>query len=523
MRAVLTKAESKAYDEFLIKKIGMLPAVLMENAARGALDSINDWLVAAPAKSVLIFCGGGNNGGDGFALARLLTERGSDVDIVMLATPAQLSKDAAQQYGILRKILGPESFHKYPFSDSHFLSHLDLCVIVDAMLGTGASGKLRDKYADAVVTMNQLAQAIGANILAVDIPTGLDADTGDVPTVRGQKPIVVLADRTATMGAFKQGFFQGFAPDVTGDVSVIGLGVAIDSESAVNMLDISDIRPLAPSRFKTASKYDEGVVLSIAGSIGMTGAAIMSAEAALKSGCGLVTVATPESQRPIVAAAMPEIMTIALEDSDGEPIGKSLASLGRSLERADVILLGPGLRDSDSAKAYCKMVLGDAELPIIADAGALAAIADDVTILKKRKAPTVLTPHAGEMSRMLGIDRDELEAHRIEYAIAFAKAFKVVVVLKGAPTVIASPDSKAFISPTGNAGMATAGTGDVLAGMIAGFVAREPQSVLNPTIFAVYAHGLAGDVAAKEKTQNSLVATDLIAVFPETFKQLGLQ
>lgn len=522
MLAVLTRAESQAYDNFLIKKVGLPPAVLMENAARGALEAMRDWLDAVPNKSVLIFCGCGNNGGDGFALARLLTERGTDVDVVMLATPAQLSKDAAAQLAILKRILGPESFHKFPFSDSHFLSHLDLSVIVDGLLGTGSSGKLRGKYVDAVVAINQLSNASGANVLAIDIPTGLDADTGTIDTLRNEKPVVVLADRTATMGTYKQGFFQGFAPDVTGEVRVVSLGASVDSEAEVNVLEEDDVQPLAPSRFKTTSKYDEGYVLAIAGSVGMTGAAIMSATAALRSGCGLVTVATPASQQPIVASAMPELMTLPIAEHDGEPTGDDVAELSAAMQKADCILLGPGLRDSEGVKAFCHSILSYCEKPIVADAGALAAIADDPEILRKRKALTILTPHAGEMARILGITRERLDERRIDYAIAFAKAYNVVLVLKGAPTLVATPSGKVYITPVGNPGMATAGCGDVLAGMIASFVARDGVEGLIGTLFAVYAHGLAGDIAAKSTTQNAFVATDIIHALPQAFKQLGV-
>jgi NAD(P)H-hydrate epimerase len=194
------------------------------------------------------------------------------------------------------------------------------------------------------------------------------------------------------------------------------------------------------------------------------------------------------------------------------------------LERADAILLGPGLRDSEAPKQLCLRVLRECELPLVADAGALAAIAGDLSVLKKRKAITILTPHAGEMSRLLGIASDELEEHHIDYAIAFAKTYKVILVLKGSPTIVATPEGKVYISPVGNPGMATAGTGDVLAGMIASFVARDGGADgLIGTLFAVYAHGLAGDIAAKATTQNALMATDLIHALPEAFRQLGVQ
>jgi hydroxyethylthiazole kinase-like uncharacterized protein yjeF len=514
MNPVLTSTESKAYDDLLIKKAGLPSLVLMENAARGALAAISGLLT--PNKSVIIFCGKGNNGGDGLALARLLLEKEIDVDVVLLSK--QLSTDAAHQLTVLKKFLDAGHIHTFPFRDTHFLAHMDIGVIVDALLGTGAKGPLRKQYGEAVLMINGLALHSNAKVLSLDIPTGMDADTGDVETIIDSKPVCVFATKTVAMGALKRGFFQGLAPDVTGDVSIAPLG-GPTPESTVALIDQKDIAALQPSRHKTTTKYDQGYVLSIGGSRGMTGAAIMSAEAALRSGCGLVTVATAASERHIVATAMPELMTAPLrDDSDGMPIGASFNDLAEYLPKSDVVLLGPGIRVSPESSKLIYRVLREVGLPIVADAGALSVIAEDVSILKKRPAPTILTPHSGEMARILGIGKGELEKNRIEIASAFAKQHKITLVLKGAPSIIATPSGRVYINSTGNSGMATAGVGDVLAGMIAGILAQDTSEVETASIFATYLHGLAGDIAKRELTESVLTATDIIKHLPAAFK-----
>ncbi|HYM21408.1 MAG TPA: NAD(P)H-hydrate dehydratase [Candidatus Kapabacteria bacterium] len=526
MLPVLSSAESHAYDDFLIKKIGFDPLVLMENAARGALAAMKDWLATADGKSILIFCGKGNNGGDGLALARLLLEQDRDALVVLTAKPTELSKESAAEYKILKKIIDPDNIFQFPFQDDHFLSHLDVGVIVDALLGSGASGRLKKPYDDAVLTINGLAKAINAKVLSLDVPTGLHSDTGAIETMIKEKPVCVFADRTIAMGTLKTGFFQGFAPDVTGELAVAPLGAPTPTEVTVNVIERSDIAALLPVRFKTASKFDEGHVLSIAGSRGMTGAAAMSAQAALRSGCGLVTVATAASERSIVASSMPELMTIPLSDQDGNPTFAAFKELEPLIERADVILLGPGIRNTKESNRLMKEIFLKAKKPMVCDAGALSMIAEDTSMLKKRSKdmPTILTPHAGEMARLLGITRDKLEKDRIALALDFAKEYSVFLVLKGAPTLVVSPeDEGAYINSTGNPGMATAGSGDVLAGMIAGNLAQDTASILHGLIFSVYTHGLAGDIAANELTMSYMTATDIIKYLPKAFKELAVE
>ena len=519
MLPILNSNESRAYDTFLIKKVGIPSLVLMENAARGAVATVREWLADTPSKSVLIFCGKGNNGGDGLALARLLIEQGIAAYVVL--TSKQLSKEATHQLNILKKLITPDHIINFPFRDDHFLSHLNLGVIVDALLGTGAEGVLKKPYIDAVLTINGLQKMTGAKVLSLDVPTGMNSDSGEIETVIGGKPVCVFADRTVTMGTLKQGFFQGFAPDFTGEIAIASLGAPAPEDTEVSLLQEEDVISIRPSRFLTVSKYDQGYVLSIAGSKGMSGAAVMSANAAIRSGCGLVTVATVESERAIVASSMPEIMTATLDaDSEGAPQKNSLKNISSHLQKADVVLLGPGIRNTEESNAMMLEAFRTIEQPIVADAGALGALAGNLSVLKKRKDITILTPHAGEMSRMLGVSRDELEIDRIAIASHFAREYRCILVLKGAPTVIALPNGKVFVNSTGNPGMATAGCGDVLAGMIAGILAQEPIEPEGAVLFAVYAHGRAGDVAAMNGSMQTLIASDIIASLHTTFNQL---
>ncbi|MFI5264976.1 MAG: NAD(P)H-hydrate dehydratase, partial [Candidatus Kapaibacterium sp.] len=286
------------------------------------------------------------------------------------------------------------------------------------------------------------------------------------------------------------------------------------------LIESSDFANFPPPRKATTSKFDYGHVLSISGSYGMTGAAIMAAGAALRSGCGLVSVATPESQRAIVASAMPEIMTFGLpEDENGLPLAKSYKKLSHLLGKATVIHCGSGWLATDETNELVRLLLEKVKKPIILDGGALAGLAENKKILRERKHPTILTPHIGEFAQMLEMKWQEVEKDKIDLARRFATKNGVILILKGAPTIIASPDGSIYINSTGNPGMATAGAGDVLAGMISGIIAQDNDLHLS-VLYAVYLHGLAGDLAAEELTEECMTATDIIEYLPEAIKEL---
>jgi NAD(P)H-hydrate epimerase len=494
----------------------------MENAARGALAAIEDWVEELNGKAVLIFCGKGNNGGDGFALARLLNEKGVEVFIFIAGIAKELSPDAAQQLKILKALVPKENIIHYPLGDTHFLVHIQVGIIIDAILGTGATGSLKGRSKEAAMDLISLQEHFKAKILALDVPTGLNSDTGAVETTENGIPVVVNADRTVAMGALKQGFYLQGAPDLVGEVSVVPLGAPHKSNVAHKsyLIESSDFQDFRTSRKAASSKFDYGHILSISGSYGMTGAAIMAASAALRSGCGLVSVATPESQRAIVASAMPEMMTFGLpEDENGLPLAKSFKKLSHLLSKATVVHCGSGWLPTDETNELVVQLLGKVKKPIILDGGALAGLAENKKLLRERKHATILTPHIGEFAQMLDMKWQEAQKDKINFARKFATKNNVILVLKGAPTIIASPDGNIYFNSTGNPGMATAGAGDVLAGLISGIIAQG-KDILGSVLYAVYLHGLAGDLAAEALTEECMTATDIIEYLSEGFKEM---
>jgi len=511
MLPILTSTDSRIFDQYLVNKVGIPAPVLIENAARAALLTIEDWCDELNGKAVLVFCGKGNNGGDGIALSRLLHEKGLEVFVFIAGTVRELSADAAIQLKMLKALLPKENIIHYPLVDTHFLAHIQVGIIVDAILGTGSSGALRGRSKEATMDVISLQEHFKAKVLSLDVPTGLNSDTGAVETYEGGIPVVVNADRTVAMGTLKLGFYLESAPDLVGEVSVAPLGAPYrNARGSMFLLDESDFEGFPPPRKMSSSKFDYGHVLSISGSYGMTGAAIMSSSAALRSGCGLVSVATPESQRVIVASAMPEIMTFGLpEDENGLPLAKSFKKLSHLLSKATVIHCGSGILPTDEVNEFVAQLLEKVKKPIILDGGALAGLAQNKSTLRERKGVTILTPHIGEFAQMLEMKWQDVEKDKIALAKKYAAKYDVILILKGAPTIIASPDGNVYINSTGNPGMATAGSGDVLAGILSGIIAQD-HDLHKSVLYSVYLHGFAGDLAADALTEQSMTATDII-------------
>jgi NAD(P)H-hydrate epimerase len=525
MQPILTSEESRALDKHLIDELGLSPLVLMENAARGALHALEDWL--QESGTVLIFCGKGNNGGDGLALARMLHERNVDVVVLIAGSAKELSPDALQQYTILKKLLPKEHIHHYPIRDSHFISHIDIKIVVDALLGTGVNGPVKGKSLDALLDLFGIATHFNAKVLALDVPTGLNATTGECETTVTEEGVTytvcVTAHRTVTMGTAKVGLYLGQGPERTGDITVAPLGSkgSLVAKKSTYLLERTDIKSLFARRKRSTSKFDYGHVLSISGSRGMTGAAIMAATGALRVGAGLVSVATPASERHIVASAMPELMTVGLwHDEEGLPLATSLNEIQHHLAKATVVHYGSGITLTNDTHEVARRVLREIDKPLVLDAGALLGLRNDHALFRKRTAPTIITPHSGEMASLVGIDREHVEVDRIGTARTFAQKNKTIVVLKGAPTVVAMPSGNVYINSTGNAGMATAGVGDVLAGMIAGLVAQHEEDSEKAVLGAVYLHGLSGDLACEELGEVFMSAMDLVAHIPPAIVQI---
>ncbi len=527
MQSVLTSDESRAYDRYLIKDLGLSPLVLMENAARGALRAMEDWLTASG--TVLIFCGKGNNGGDGLALARLLHERNVEVVVLIAASAKELSPDALKQYNILKKLLPKEHIHHYPIRDSHFISHIDIKIVVDALLGTGTKGPVKKgKTLDGLMDLFGIATHFNAKVLSLDVPTGLNATTGECETTVTEEGVTytvcVSANRTVAMGSRKLGLYLQQGPERAGEISVAPLGgsAAPSGKMSTYLLEASDIRSLFAPRAQSSSKFDYGHVLSISGSRGMTGAAVMAATGALRVGAGLVSVATPASERHIVAQSMPELMTVGLwHDEEGLPLATSLNEIEHHIGKATVVHYGSGITLTNDTHELSRRMLREIDKPLVLDAGALVGLKSDHQLFRKRKAPVIITPHSGEMAQLLGVDRDVVEDDRVGTARTFAEKNNTIVVLKGAPTVVAMPSGNVYINSTGNAGMATAGVGDVLAGMISGLVTQHEDDVEKAVLGAVYLHGLAGDITRDKLGETFMTATDLINHIPPAIAQIS--
>ena len=540
MQPVFTAAQSRAFDSYLIEEAGIPSLVLMENAARGALDAIRDWLtIPSPLTSInsehalqterepeiVIFAGPGNNGGDGFAIARLLLERGIQPTVLLAGVPEKLSHDAREQYDILSRLLDPEEIYTIEKAEDALELIEAPDVIIDALLGTGSTGELRGAIKEAASAIEQLQEWHGSRVLAVDLPTGLDSDSG----VHEKHSLIVRADRTVTMGAPKIGFYQGISREFTGEISIAKLGAPypkelFGSEPATYLISQEDVAPLIPPFPFNASKYTRGRILVICGSRGMTGAAIMSASSALKSGAGWVTVAIPHSERAIVAQARPELVTIGIaEQADGSPTLEAWNDIQHELDHCDAVLIGSGYQLFEETAEFVRKIVASVDKPMVIDGGALRSIAGHLELLNQRTAPTILTPNTGELAALADMAREKVERDLPSFARTIAGQHQVTVIAKAAPEYVVAPDGTAYINTTGGPGMGTAGSGDVLAGITATMLAHNPSSPAEAAIAATYLCGVAGDIASREKTTHGMSATDLIAKLPEAFKALGVQ
>jgi NAD(P)H-hydrate epimerase len=510
MTPILTADQMRRADRRATEELLIPGPTLMENAARGAFDLLTSHLGSVTGKSIALLCGPGNNGGDGLALARHALIHGARVICASLAaSPAKLSPDAAAQQKML-EAFGEEII--VPWERFRRRSG-EYDAIVDGMLGTGARGELRGAYAEAVRWANRRS---GLK-LALDIPTGIDSDSG---LASGD---FFRADMTATMAALKPGLLLNHGADASGEIRVVHIGAppSLYEDSRLELLDseraMTGITPVESGW----NKYDRGKVLVLAGSRGMTGAGAMSSEAALRSGSGLVVYAMPEAAARLLPQRIaPEIMTQFLpSDPDGAFSSDALDPIAGSLPNYSAIAVGPGLSKSAEAARMVRSLLGSSRVPIVLDADGLNAFAGDADALRVRRCRLVITPHHGEMARLLGVDAGAIEIDPVGTARRAAERIDGVVVLKGAPTVVAVPDGRAWINAAGNPGMATGGTGDVLTGMILSF-AGQTDDLIEGTLTAVFLHSLAGDLAALELTERAMTATDIIAYIPDAYRSL---
>jgi NAD(P)H-hydrate epimerase len=512
---VFTGEEMRRLDERAIRELGIPGATLMENAGRGAAEAVLAWLAASkrPARGrrVAIVCGKGGNGGDGFVVARWLKRRGVRCDVLLAADPAEVRGDAAGKLRELEKAGGRAVAITNAAALAPVLARADL--IVDALLGTGARAAPDGRVAETICAIN----ASGRPVLALDVPSGVPAD-GSAPA-----HAVVRADATVTFAGLKRGLVVSPGRELAGPVSIVDIGVSpaeMARGSTTFLIERADVARHFSRRDRSAHKGTYGHLLVVAGAVGTTGAAALAADGALRSGAGLVTVATPASQQPIVAGLVVEAMTAPLgEGASGFLGARAWPTLTELVSARDAVAVGPGIGLDAQVQDVVRRLVIEAPVPMVVDADALTALVGHLQVLRNAVAPRCLTPHPGELARLLGIGVPEVQRDRIELARTFAATHRVYVVLKGATSVVATPDGTVLLNPTGNPGMASGGTGDVLTGVVGAFLARglAPGDALAS---AAYLHGLAGDIAAARVGEESLIARDVIAALPEAFQRL---
>jgi NAD(P)H-hydrate epimerase len=494
---------------------GIPSLTLMEHAGRQVVAAMRATFPDLASRRVGILAGRGNNGGDGFVVARLLHEHNVPVRVALVGRCADVRGDAAVNLDRLRQL--GLTVTELGGAEDWAVARADLLasdVIVDALVGTGAAAPLSGLAAEVVRDVN----AARRRVVAIDLPSGLIADRTDVP---GE---AIEAMLTVTLAAPKLALTQAPAATRAGALVVADIGIPADimaniEGSWVERLTTERARSLLPVRRPDAHKGDFGHILIVAGSPGKTGAASLAGMAALRSGAGLVTVATPASSAAIVAALGREYMTLALDEDEHGLIAPSALPRVTAFD-ADVVAVGPGLGRSPGVTAFVRGLVQQSSRPLILDADALHAIAGAPAASLNPSAPIVLTPHPGEMAALADVTSAAVQAQRLDIARAYARAHRVTVVLKGASTVIAAPDGRAVINSTGNPGMATAGTGDVLTGAIAAWAAQV-RPIEDACALAVYLHGAAGDLAAAEEGESGLIAGDVLARLGQAARNLA--
>jgi NAD(P)H-hydrate epimerase len=516
---LVTAAQMQGLDLKATKDCSIPSIVLMENAARSVCEVIEEICAQGQCAcsgisglKVLIVCGKGNNGGDGLAIARLLANRDAQVSVVLLGPARELKNDPKINWDILHH--SRVEIHEVRIArqlNQVFCAHDDADVIVDAIFGTGFKGKPQGLFAQAIERMNRM----DGLVVAVDIPSGIQADDGQ------KVGPAVQADATVTMALLKRGLVLYPGKDYCGDVWIGDIGVPanqFDQEGDTWLLERPDCG--LPERPAYGHKGTFGTALVIGGSPGYSGAACLASMATLRIGCGLSKLALPVGLLGIAETKLLEVVKFGLPQTPEGALGlEALPATLALLATADALAIGPGIGTLPETRDLELKVLRSSRVPIVIDADGVSNLARSTGLLRALKVPVILTPHPGELSRLIDVSPEAINRDRIEIARRTAQDFRVVLVLKGAPTVVASPGGQVYVNPTGNSGLGSGGTGDVLTGMIAGLMAQG-QSALEAAKTGVYLHGLAADLAAEQLTEYALVAGDLLDYLGAALKRI---
>jgi len=512
MKAV-TAEIMQELDRLTINRFGIPGLELMENAGRNCAGIIQERYGTEPGCSVVIFAGKGNNGGDGYVIARLLCNSGWQVTVILSAGREAVLGDAKSNLELLPNGISLLKLDGIaPAKMQQLLSGATL--LVDALFGTGLKSEVTGIYAEAIAMIN----GSGRPVLAVDIPSGVDATSGRILGT------AVRADITVTFAVAKLGHLLYPGAEHAGELLVTDIGIPAElaeSFPSVEFFDASAATALLRSRKPVAHKGDNGHSLIIAGSIGKSGAAALAANSAMRSGAGLVTLAVPAAIHSILEIKTTEAMTVPLADNGGALSLAAFMAIARLLPDRDVVAIGPGLGLEEETVSLVRQVVAAVRIPLVMDADALNAIAGHLDILGDSPSPAVvLTPHPGEMARLTGMTVAEVESDRLAVAKKFAGENNVHLILKGARTIVAAPDGRCSVNASGNPGMATGGMGDVLTGVVTALLSQgyDPFAACR---LAVFCHGLAGDMVAEDKGEIGLLAGDVQEMLPYVFKKIA--
>lgn len=506
---IATAQQMREIDKAAVEIYGIPGMVLMENAGLAVVYCLQNIFEDLQDKKVYIFCGGGNNGGDGFVIARHLYNKGAKVKVFLVGDKSGITGDARSNLDIISRM----DIELIEVQDEHDWTKIRVATVfadclVDSLLGTGFHGEIAGRMATAIDIINHS----GKKIVAVDLPSGIEADTG------GAAKVAVKADHTVTFALLKPGLLLYPGAEHSGRIEIADIGIPsplITSENIrQNLITEEDVRKVLPDRPADAHKGTSGRVTVIAGSTGFTGAAALCSLGALRGGAGLVTLGIAASLNSIMEVKLTEVMTKPLPDIAEGAIGiDALPVIEQLLQGCNVLAIGPGLGRQEETAETVRELVRSADCPMVIDADGLNALSGFTNLLKNTKALAVLTPHPGEMSRLTGLGIEMIHQDKIKVARQFAQQWESIVVLKGAPTIVAFPDGEIFINRTGNQGLATGGTGDILAGLIAAFIAQGLSSH-EAALAGVYLHGLAGDMSAGSG-MIGMTAGDVLSYIPK--------
>ena len=521
---LVTTAQMRELDRRTIEEAGTSGEILMDRAGFGVADAVSRLSSSINFNDALIhiIAGRGNNGGDAFATARQLKEMGFDVAVWLACAANEIKDDALKHFSRMKaaQVSVDELPTKEDWDEARNAPYTT-DIIVDGVLGIGSTGPARGPAAGAIEYIN--AQCRDAFVVSIDIPSGLNADSGVA------EGAAVHADITVTMGLPKRGLVESSALDYVGTIEVVDIGIPFDfiahlpPDDAKELIYLHDLKPMFPRRLRDSHKGNYGHVLLIGGAKSYAGAIAMAARAAVRSGAGLVTVLAPESIVPIVAAACLESMVVGgRETVKGSLSAEVWPEWRNRIDDFDAVLIGPGLTRHDESLALVRRVIRECTVPLVLDADAISVLEGQPEWVEKAHCPVVMTPHPGELSRLFSEDIEKVQKDRWGVALAASKFTRATVILKGAGTVVAQDGKPLAINMTGNPGMATGGTGDVLAGLLTGLLGHG-LAPYDAARAAVYLHGRAGDMAAWRKTQAGIVAGDVIEEIPFVFRDVTLR